>query len=152
MFKNETGLQVLEPGDVVKVGNGKVLYSVVNEASPDNYNIQSHNTGKFKFEARERLTLVTDVRDTDEWQAANEEYSEPVEDLYRESPNFGLGPEEEEVEASPEPDSYALAIFVALQRKPIFQGFLNPLKKRKVRASRRLRKLAKNARRAQRAA
>jgi hypothetical protein len=72
MRKNEAGLTILETGDVVRIGGGKVLYRVALDELPTGFvNIESHNTGKAQVVARERLNLVTDVRTTEGWQEMN---------------------------------------------------------------------------------
>lgn len=128
MFRNETGLQVIESGDVVKVGTGKVLYSVVNEAAPGTYNIQSHNTGKFKFVELEKLVLVTNVRDTDDWKEAHAE------------------PEEGPVE---ETSAYAKAVLFALNKfqKHVYAGTVSDKTKGKRRALGRRQKASRKANR-----
>jgi hypothetical protein len=78
MYRNETGLQVLELGDTVRIGTGKVLYKVT--WTPEQTaqvglfatEVQSHNTGKYSKVELDRLTLVANVRDTEEWKAENE--------------------------------------------------------------------------------
>lgn len=73
MQKNEIGLTVLEKGDEVLVGKGRVRYTVFFQGDNDLTTIQSQNTGKFTTVETGRLTLVSNVRDTEEWKAANEE-------------------------------------------------------------------------------
>lgn len=71
MRKNETGLTILEAGDVVRIGSGRVHYTVVlDEPETGTVEIQSHNTGKSRVVSRESAVLVQNVRDTEEWKAA----------------------------------------------------------------------------------
>ncbi len=65
MRKNEAGLTILEIGDVVRVGNGRVHYTVtVPESDANPYvTVRSHNTDKPTTIERERLHLVQSVQD-----------------------------------------------------------------------------------------
>lgn len=65
MFKNEVGIQVLERGDTVRIGKGKVLYTVMVDEYDGQAHIESQNTGKAQTIGVERLVLVTNVRDED---------------------------------------------------------------------------------------
>lgn len=48
-------------GDTVRVGKGKVEYTVQGESVSGYYWIESHNTGKVTQEIAERLSLIEDV-------------------------------------------------------------------------------------------
>lgn len=63
MRKNDAGLTILEKGDVVRIGKGKVLYTVtLDELQTGFVNIESHNTGKKQVIARDRVSLVEAVQ------------------------------------------------------------------------------------------
>lgn len=116
MRKNEAGLTILETGDVVRVGKGRVHYTIVNESVTGYYWIKSYNTGKVSQETQERLTLVQDVRDTDEWKEAHAE--EPVEEPVKET------------------SAYAKAVLFALNKlqKHVYAGTVSEKTKGKRRA------------------
>jgi hypothetical protein len=59
MRKNEAGMSVLEPGDVVRVGSkGKVLYTVLEVLESGTPIIESHTSGKVQQVNPDRLNLV----------------------------------------------------------------------------------------------
>lgn len=64
MRKNEAGLTILETGDVVRIGNGKVLYTVVAPASNGTIGVESHNTQRRTLVEQGRVNLVSDIRET----------------------------------------------------------------------------------------
>lgn len=72
MDKNETGLKVLERGDVVRIGQGKVLYTVLSDEFAGLVHIESQNTGKASTVDAGRLTLVRNVRTLPETPAEDE--------------------------------------------------------------------------------
>lgn len=117
MRKNEAGLTILETGDVVRIGGGKVLYRVALDELPTGFvNVESHNTGKAQVIGRERLNLVTDVRTTEGWQELNRT----------------LGLEEEPVV---ETSAYQKAVLFALNKlqKHVYAGTVSKTKKAKTR-------------------
>lgn len=62
MRKNEAGLTILERGDVVRIGKGKVLYTVLSDAVTAEAHIESQNTGKAQTVEASRLGLVESVQ------------------------------------------------------------------------------------------
>lgn len=115
MYTNEAGLKVYEIGDVVRIGTGRVHWQVTFVGLGQTaVVVESLNTGKEKTEVIERLTLVQDVRTTDEWKAANE------------------APAEEPVK---ETTSYQKAVLFALNRlgKHVYAGTVSKTKKAKTR-------------------
>ena len=127
MFRNEVGLQVLEEGDVVKVGNGATRYEVRGNVSDGITVVTSLNTGKSTSQRRDRLSLVENVRDTDAWKEANEAKEEPVK----------------------ETSAYAKAVLVALNKlqKHVYAGTVSEKTKGKRRALGRRQKASRKANR-----
>jgi hypothetical protein len=77
MRKNEAGLTILETGDVVRKGKGKVEYTVTWVPEEHLYGVvqievQSHNTGVLSRTNVETAVLVRDIRDSEDWKAARE--------------------------------------------------------------------------------
>lgn len=129
MRKNEAGLTILERGDVVRIGKGKVLYTVLSDVVTAEAHIESQNTGKAQTVDASRLSLVASVQYA-EWAATgnlsgkpetldNEEMEEPVK----------------------ETSAYAKAVLFALNKlgKHVYAGTAKP--------KRRVARLAKQARR-----
>lgn len=137
MYRNETGLQVLELGDTVRIGTGKVLYKVT--WTPEQTaqvglfatEVQSHNTGKYSKVELDRLTLVANVRNTEKWKAENETAipdqtppgTKPVSDEA-----WGNGPDTDDAneEEAPvvETSAYQKAVLFALNKlqKHVYAG------------------------------
>ena len=128
MYKNETGLKVLERGDVVRIGQGKVLYTVLSDEFAGIAHIESQNTGKASTVDAGRLNLVTNVRD-------EEGGSETGGNLQDEEPTQERG-------------SYSKLLLSALQLLPvIYAGTVSA----KVKARRRAKnKIARASRKANR--
>lgn len=63
MRKNEAGLTILETGDVVRIGNGKVEYTVVAPASNGTIGVRSHNTMKRTLVEEGRVNLVQSIQE-----------------------------------------------------------------------------------------
>lgn len=115
MFRNETGVKVYENGDQVTIRTGKVVYTVVGTNARRELVVNSNNTTRAKAVPNEGdLNLVINVRDTDEWKAANE------------------APAEEPVK---ETTSYQKAVLFALNKlgKHVYAGTVSATKKAKTR-------------------
>lgn len=110
MRKNEAGLTILEAGDVVRIGSGRVHYTVVlDEPETGTVEIQSHNTSKNRVVSRENVSLVQSVQD------AAYEAGCSVEEL------TGVAPAEEPVK---EHTAYQKAVLFALNKlgKHVYAG------------------------------
>ena len=159
MRKNDAGLTVLEKGDVVRIGKGKVLYTVVLDQDSGTHvygalSIKSHNTGRISVEMAERLTLVTNVRDSGEKMAelieAEEVEAQKFDDeLFQELnlPITDQGTFKEEPVV--EPSAYAKAILFALSKlgKHVYAGTVSETKKAKTRKLNRRQKASRKANR-----
>lgn len=140
-------------GDIVRIGKGKVEYTVEYGETVGMIHVQSHNTGKSQAVDPARLVLVEAVQDVAEEAGCSvEELAIPTPDLGQTGEDrmatFQGGPEEgltgTVVSTVPERSAYSKAILAALQLKShVFAG----LKRPKVRTTTRARKMAKNARR-----
>lgn len=62
MRKNDTGLTIFEQYDVVRLGKGKVEYTVLSDVVTHEAHIESKNTGKAQTVDASRLVLVRDIR------------------------------------------------------------------------------------------
>lgn len=154
MYRTETGLQVLEHGDVVRVGNGKVEYSIINETTKNTYNIQSHNTGKFTAVSVERLSLVRDIRESEDWKAAREleklwSLGSGIEEEPETLDNSTRALSEEDTKPVKETSAYAKAVLFALNklRKHVYTGTVRKNVKAKRRALGRRQKASRKANR-----
>lgn len=77
MYQNEAGIEILETCDVVRIGKGRVHWVVTQDETTTEGGVSlcSSTSSRLRWEARESLTLVQNVRDTEEWKAHNQEAS-----------------------------------------------------------------------------
>lgn len=166
MLKNDAGLTILEKGDIVRIGKGKVLYTVEYGETAGMIHVRSHNTGKSVAVERERLSLVESVQSVAYTAGCSvEELNLPVTDegTFKDEPVNNFAPEwpktfsDEEkaaimrdVDGDPEParndhreSSYGKAILRALNTlgKHVYSGTAKDKPKRKAK------RMAKVARR-----
>lgn len=79
MRKNEAGLTILERGDMVRVGNGRVHWVVTQDQTDQYVYLLSPNTKRLACKEQGNVTLVQNVRDTEEWKVENEDEAPVVE-------------------------------------------------------------------------
>jgi hypothetical protein len=132
MIRNEAGLQVLESGDEVRIGNGKVLYNVLIHGA-ESVTIVSQNTHRKQAVSAERLTLVRNVRDL---------FPEAFEPVDTDDAN-------EEEAPVVETSAYAKAVLFALNKlqKHVYAGTVSRQTKTKRRALGRRQKASRKANR-----
>ena len=143
MYRTEIGVKVYEHGDVVSIRTGKTEYTVQGSTEErGELVILSNNIGKSGnrltkvIENEGDLNLVTNIRDTDEWKAANE--AAKTHDL-------GSGKDDMVQETS----AYAKAILFALNRlqKHVYAGTVRKNVKAKRRSLGRRQKASRKANR-----
>lgn len=143
MRKNEAGLTILETGDVVRIGKGKVEYSVEYGETAGMLHVKSLNTGKSVAVERERLTLVQSAQELavphtelasalETEEVAAEKFAqemaipdqtpkgtEPISDEA-----WGNGPDSSAEEQVQETSAYAKAVLFALNKlqKHVYAG------------------------------
>lgn len=124
MRKNGAGLTILEKGDVVRIGKGKVLYTVtIGEDMSEFVTARSHNTNRPRTEHRDRWVLARPVADVEN--------------------------EVQEPEIMEENTSYQKAVLFALNRlgKHVYAGTVSKVKKAKTRKLNRRQKASRKANR-----
>lgn len=129
-------------GDIVRIGKGKVEYTVLSDVTTSGADVESHNTGKAQTVDAGRLVLVKSAEDAI---LLVEQNDHDAEDLTFEDVLAPVGLLTGTVVSTvPERSAYSKAILAALQLKShVFAG----LKRPKARTTTRARKMAKNARR-----
>jgi hypothetical protein len=119
MRKNEAGLTILEIGDVVRIGSGRVHYRVTVPATESTpfVTVRSFNTDKPKTIEVEKLNLVQSVQDAAYEAGASVEELTGVEPVDTDDANEDEAPV---VETS----AYAKAVLFALNRlqKHVYAG------------------------------
>lgn len=143
-------------GDVVRVGKGKVEYTVVGRYVKGQVSVQSHNTGKFAEYPAEKLVLVKAAEDIE--RDAKPETDGPLVSGVQPNPApVMVDPVEAEkvltgtvVATVPERSNYSKAILAGLQAKAghVFEGVsLTPKARAKRQAARRASKISRKANR-----
>lgn len=147
MFRNEVGLQVLEAGDVVKVGNGVTRYTVQGSVSDSIIVVTSHNTGKSTSQRRDRLSLVTDVRTTEGWKELTKTLGLEEEPETLDNSTRALS--DHDTEPVMETSAYAKAVLFALNKlqKHVYGGTVRKNVKAKRRSLGRRQKASRKANR-----
>lgn len=123
MRKNDAGLTILERGDIVQIGSGKVRYTVLSDVVTHEAHIESHNTGKAQTVDASRLNLVQSVQDV------AYEAGDDVEELnITEEPetldNSTRALSDHDTEPVVETSAYAKAVLLALNKlqKHVYAG------------------------------
>lgn len=136
MRKNDAGLTILEKGDVVRIGSGRVHYLVtLDEIGTGFVNIMSTNTNKTRVVSRDKVNLVQSVQD------AAYESGASVEEM--------TDPETLTEEPVKETSAYAKAVLFALNKfqKHVYAGTVSEKTKGKRRALGRRQKASRKANR-----
>lgn len=150
MRKNEAGLTILETGDVVRIGGGKVLYTVEYDETVGMLHVTSHNTGKSVAVERERLHLVESVQDV-AYEAGCS--VEEVKSVVTGEPVAAFTPIETVSHTTEVPvkedASYQKAVLLALnlKGKHVYAGTVSETKKAKTRSLNRRQKASRKANR-----
>jgi hypothetical protein len=125
MRKNDAGLTILEEGDIIRKGSGRVHYKVTWVPEEHLYGtvqieVQSFNTGALSRTNVETAVLVTDVRTTEGWKELSQT----------------LGLDDEEEAPVKETSAYAKAVLFALNKlqKHVYSGTVRKNVKAKRRA------------------
>lgn len=140
MRKNEAGLTILERGDVVRIGKGKVLYTVLSDVVTAEAHIESQNTGKAQTVEGARLNLVESVQDVAYTAGCSAEELDIPETL--DNSTRALDPE-------PESTNYQKAVLFALNAlgKHVYAGTVTPVKKARTRKLNQRQKASRKANR-----
>jgi hypothetical protein len=67
MRKNDAGLTILEHHDIVRVGKGRVHWTVTEDSKDGYVSLVNPLTERLRFERMGNVTLVQNVRNMDEW-------------------------------------------------------------------------------------
>lgn len=151
MHKNDAGLTILERGDIVQIGSGKVRYTVLAdevESTGSVMHIESHNTGKTQTIARDRLTLVQSVQDVAYEAGADvKELNITEESETLDNSTWALS--EEDTKPVKETSAYAKAVLFALNalQKHVYAGTVSEKTKGKRRSLGRRQKASRKANR-----
>lgn len=142
MRTNEVGIKILEKGDVVRIGTGRVHYLVEYSSTSGMIHVKSTNTGKSRAIEVEKLTLVQSVQDAAyEAGCSVEELTEPetLDNSTRALTDYDtpVDTDDENEDEAPvvETSAYAKAVLFALNKlqKHVYAGTVSDTKKAKTR-------------------
>jgi len=153
MITTDKGLKVYEEGDVVRIGKGRVHWVVKGLLEGEYVHLESQ-AGQKRYAEYGNVTLVQNVRDTDEWKNAHSTsgYLVGREPLFSEEEQAQIMRDvdgESEEEPVVETSAYAKAVLFALNRlqNHVYAGTVRRNVKAKRRALNRRQKASRKANR-----